>query len=89
MLTKQSKQTPYTVTTVPDVQKDYHARMRNYSIIMGLRLVCIVLALTIPLPWSIIPILFAVFSPWFAVVIANNKKVETPTIEQPTKQIAK
>lgn len=89
MLTKHKQTKTYTVTTVPDTQKDYTNRMRNYSIIMGLRFVCIALALTIPLPWNIIPILFAVFSPWFAVLIANNKKVETPTIEQPTKQIAK
>lgn len=85
----QSKQNPYTVTNIPDVQKDYKTRMRNYSIIMGLRLVCIVLALTSPLPWSIIPILFAVFSPWFAVVIANNKKPTISKVEKPLREIEK
>ena len=89
MPTKQKTKHTYTVTTVPDSQKDYTNRMRNYSIIMGLRFVCIALALTIPLPWSILPIAFAVLSPWFAVVIANNRNQDTPTIEKPTKQIEK
>ena len=87
MLTKHKQTKIYTVTTVPDAQKDYTNRMRNYSIIMGLRFVCIALALATPLPWSILPIAFAVLSPWFAVVIANNKKVDTPTVEKPTLQL--
>lgn len=81
------KQQPYTVTTIPDTQKEYHARIRNYSILMGLRFLCIALALLVPYPWNILPILFAIFSPWFAVLIANNKKVETPTIEKPALEL--
>lgn len=79
----------YTVTTIGDEQKNYHARMRNYSVIMGLRFVCIALALLIPLPWNIIPILFAVLSPWFAVIIANNKKPTISKVERPFKQVEK
>ena len=82
-------QTIHVATSVPDLEKDYYSRMKKYSIIMSLRFVCIALALLIPLPWSIIPILFAVFSPWFAVLIANNKKVETPIVESPANQIEK
>lgn len=84
-----TKQQIYLATNLPDIQKEYNLRVRNYSIIMALRFVCIALALIIPLPWNIIPILFAVFSPWFAVVAANNKKTDTPTVEAPTKQIEK
>lgn len=85
------KTQPHLVTTLgTDANKDYKNRMRNYSIIMGLRFLCIALALIIPFPWNIIPIIFAVCSPWFAVLIANNKK---PTIineiEKPTFQIEK
>ena len=81
------KTKPQPVTSIPDVQKEYKTRMRNYSIIMLARFVCIALALLIPFPWNAIPIIFAVFSPWFAVVIANNKKLENPQVEKPTLEL--
>lgn len=54
---------------------------------MAARFICIALALLIPYPWNIIPIIFAVTSPWFAVLIANNKNVKTSQIEKPTLEI--
>lgn len=81
------KQKPATVTDFGNEEQDYKNRMRNYSIIMGLRFICIALSLMIPFPWNIITILFAVFSPWFAVVIANNKKPTASKVEKPLKEL--
>lgn len=79
----------YVVTTLAsNPHDDYHKRVKSYSIIMGLRLFCILLLFLIPFPWNIIPILIAVFSPWFAVVVANVKKPGTSaTIEKPYKAL--
>lgn len=78
---------PQTVTNLGDHTKGYNNRMRNYSIIMAARFICIAAALLIPYPWNIIPIIFAVTSPWFAVLIANNKNVKTSEIEKPTLEL--
>ena len=85
---KQKKQIPVVTTLGNNVKKDYNSRVRNYSIIMFLRMLCIVLIFVIPYPWNIVPIVFAVASPWFAVLIANNSKpTSTNSIESPIKEL--
>jgi hypothetical protein len=39
---------------------------------MGIRMVCIVLALVVPDWWRLIPVIGAIALPYFAVIIANN-----------------
>jgi hypothetical protein len=51
---------------------------------MLIRVLCIGLLFVIPFPWNLLPILFAVFSPWFAVLLANNAQVEQPELVKPT-----
>lgn len=46
--------------------------MRQYSLAMGVRLLCVVLCFFVRGWWLLIPALGAVFLPYFAVVIANN-----------------
>lgn len=65
----------YVVTTLSrNIQEEHRSRVRKYSIIMAVRFICIFLLFIVPFPWNIIPIVVAVFSPWFAVVIANVQK---------------
>lgn len=46
--------------------------MVKYAIAMGIRLVCFGLLFVVDGWWKIVPIIGAVFIPWFAVVIANG-----------------
>jgi MFS superfamily sulfate permease-like transporter len=46
--------------------------MIRYSVAMGIRMVCLVLAVVIPDWWRVIPAIGAIVLPYFAVVIANN-----------------
>lgn len=46
--------------------------MVKYAIAMGIRLVCFGLLFVVDGWWKIVPIVGAVFIPWFAVIIANG-----------------
>ena len=73
---------------------DIALRQRRYVITQSLRVLCVVLATTLPIPliWKGVFILGAVLLPWFGVVMANagptvsrrkvNLLVDTP-VEQP------
>jgi len=54
----------------PDAER--RGRMIRYSIAMGIRMVCILVALLVPDWWRLIPAIGAIVLPYFAVVIANN-----------------
>lgn len=78
------------LTELPTSHADeLNKRMTVYSVIMGLRVLAILIFLVVPGWWKAIPAVFAVFSSYFAVIIANavgmfNKpanKVERPTKE--------
>ena len=83
---------PQSVTSLevsPEIER--RDRFVKYTIAMVIRVVCIVLAVTIPAGWiTIIFVAGAVFLPYFAVVIANAqgvssskssaKSAEAPTI---------
>ena len=62
----------------PDAER--RGRMIRYSIAMGIRMVCILVALLVPDWWRLIPAIGAIALPYFAVVIANNasKRVTGP-----------
>ncbi|MGN6427452.1 DUF3099 domain-containing protein [uncultured Leifsonia sp.] len=53
----------------PDLERKH--RMIKYSVAMGIRVVCIIVALLVPGWWAAIPLVAAIFLPYFAVVIAN------------------
>jgi hypothetical protein len=61
------------ITTLPPSPDDERrGRMRRYALTTLIRLVCILIAFVLPLGWwTILPIVGAVFLPFFAVVVAN------------------
>lgn len=67
--------------TAPD--DDRHARMVRYAVLMGIRMVCFGLAIFVPGWWKLLPILLAVFLPYFAVVVANVGNTGAGTVESP------
>ncbi len=50
---------------------DMRKRMIEYGVAMGIRAICLVLVFVVDGWWKLIPILGAVFLPFFAVMFAN------------------
>jgi hypothetical protein len=74
MKTKTKKTDPsLTITTLPpSPDEERRGRMRRYGLSTLIRLVCIIIAFVVPLGWwTILPVIGAVFLPFFAVVVAN------------------
>lgn len=61
----------------PDAER--HSRMIRYSVAMGVRVVCLIVAVVVPDWWRVIPAIGAIVLPYFAVVIANNVSRRTTT----------
>ncbi len=72
-------------------EAERRSRFIKYTIAMVIRVICIVLAVAVPISWlTLIFVAGAVFLPYFAVVIANaqgagsvsskSKSAEAPTI---------
>lgn len=65
--------TPNAITELPPSPDDERrSRMIRYSIAMGIRLVCLIVAVIVPGWWRIVPITLMIVLPYIAVVIANN-----------------
>jgi hypothetical protein len=47
-------------------------RMIKYAVAMGIRMVCLILIFVVDGWLKILPVIGAVFLPWFAVIIANG-----------------
>lgn len=64
----------------PSLSEDIGRRERNYLIKMGIRLLCLVLAFTVPAPMPVKILLFAgaVFLPYVAVIGANAPRRGAP-----------
>ena len=45
--------------------------MIKYSVAMSIRVVCLIVAVIVPGWWAAVPLVGAIFLPYFAVVIAN------------------
>lgn len=52
--------------------EEMRQRMIKYAVAMGIRMVCLILIFVVDGWLKILPIIGAVFLPWFAVVIANG-----------------
>ncbi|MFC4396385.1 MULTISPECIES: DUF3099 domain-containing protein [Micrococcaceae] len=60
--------------------EDMRQRMIKYALAMGIRMVCLILIFVVDGWFKVIPVIGAVFLPWFAVIIANGSdKAETPS----------
>ncbi len=64
------------VHSITDASAAHSAEMRRrmikYAVAMGIRMVCLVLIFVVDGWWRVLPIIGAVFLPWFAVIIANG-----------------
>ena len=62
----------YTVTELPvSPDDDRRSRMRRYTIMMSIRVVCPALCVVVEGWWLVLPALGAIFLPYLAVVLAN------------------
>lgn len=52
--------------------EEMRRRMIKYAVAMGIRMVCLILIFVVDGWFKIIPVIGAVFLPWFAVIIANG-----------------
>lgn len=52
--------------------EEMRQRMIKYAVAMGIRMVCLILVFVVDGWFKVLPIIGAVFLPWFAVVIANG-----------------
>jgi hypothetical protein len=73
------------ITSLPQApDEERRSRMIKYSVAQGVRVLCIVAVLFVPGWWRIVPIIGAVFLPYFAVVIANvSSGQRTAAVERP------
>lgn len=64
----------------PSLSDDIRRRERSYLIKMGIRLVCLILAVALPAPWPVKGLLVAgaVLLPYLAVIGANQRGHEPP-----------
>jgi len=53
----------------PDEERRH--RMIKYSVAMSVRVVCLIVAVIVPGWWAAVPLVGAIFLPYFAVIIAN------------------
>lgn len=79
------------LTELPTSHADeLRKRMIVYSIIMGMRVVAILVFLVVPGWWKVAPAIFAIFSSYFAVIIANAVGMFSKPaghVESPTKEL--
>lgn len=61
-----------TITTLPQAPADErHRRFMVYTIMMGVRVVCLFVMIFVPDWWKLVPALGAIFLPYIAVMLAN------------------
>lgn len=74
-----------TITTLPpSPDAERRRRMVEYSIMMGIRVLCVLACVWVRGWWLLIPALGAVFLPYFAVVVANAAQSSPGgTVERP------
>ncbi len=64
---------PVPITDLPMAPADEQAiRIRRYSVVMGIRTLCVIACFFTPGWWLLVPAFGAVFLPYVAVVLANT-----------------
>jgi hypothetical protein len=73
---------PHAITAVPiSPQEDRSHRFVAYTIMMAIRVACVISAVFVPGWWKAVAIAGAVVLPYIAVVIANVSR--TPPVDDP------
>ncbi|CAO1651654.1 DUF3099 domain-containing protein [Salinibacterium sp. NSLL150] len=76
--------TPESITSLPERPDDERRRrVINYSIAMGIRIVCVLLCVFVRGWWLVLPVLGAVVLPYVAVVMANVGSRRGDTVTTP------
>lgn len=78
---KSQAQSITTLQLSPD--EDRRKRMKQYSIAMSVRMVCVILCFFVPGWWLLVCAIGAIVLPYLAVVLANNGARTAPTSIQP------
>lgn len=66
------KATAHTITSLPpSPDAERRKRMIEYSIMMGIRVLCVLACIWVRGWWLLVPAVGAIFLPYFAVVVAN------------------
>jgi hypothetical protein len=67
------KTTSNTITSLPpSPEQERRKRMIEYTVMMAVRVLCVVACIWVRGWWLLIPALGAIFLPYFAVVVANT-----------------
>ncbi|WP_010202516.1 DUF3099 domain-containing protein [Salinibacterium sp. PAMC 21357] len=75
---------PQSITSLPERPDDERRRRAiNYSIAMGIRIVCVLLCVFVRGWWLVLPVLGAVVLPYVAVVLANVTTRRSGPIDAP------
>ena len=76
--------TPESITSLPERPDDErHRRMVNYSIAMGIRVVCVLLCVFVRGWWLVLPVFGALILPYVAVVLANVTTRRSGIVDAP------
>jgi len=78
---KSQAQSITTLQVSPD--EDRRKRMKQYSIAMSVRMVCVILCFFVPGWWLLVCAIGAIVLPYLAVVLANNGSRVAPSRIQP------
>ncbi len=79
------KQQQSITTLPPSPDEERHHRMVQYSVTMGIRMVCVILIFVVPGWWALIPLAGAVVLPAIGVMVANiSKRGIGGTVERPS-----
>ncbi|HSO90536.1 MAG TPA: DUF3099 domain-containing protein [Arthrobacter sp.] len=62
----------HSITDAAAHSEEMRQRMIKYAVAMGIRMVCLILIFVVDGWLKILPVIGAVFLPWFAVIIANG-----------------
>lgn len=79
------KQQQSITTLPPSPDEERHHRMVQYSVTMGIRMVCVVLLFVVPGWWALLPLAGAIVLPAMAVLVANvSMRARGSAVERPS-----
>lgn len=79
------KRAPQSITSLPETpEEETRRRQRQYSIAMGIRVLCLIACLFVRDWWLLIPALGTIILPYIAVVLGNVGGARRTPVEAPT-----
>jgi predicted tellurium resistance membrane protein TerC len=79
---------PQSVTELPESpEQEHRRRVFQYSLAMGIRVVCVLACIWVRDWWLLIPAAGAIFLPYVAVVLANVSGRRSTRVERPSDRL--